>query len=75
MGGDIRKHTGLYKSFDVDEASVGFIDPKQHKIRREILNPMFQPKAIARLEYVLQEKVVLSKHHIFSPEISSAHAS
>jgi hypothetical protein len=60
MGNDIRKHAGLYEFFNVEQASFGFIDPKEHKQRRELLNPMFQPKAIVQLEHVLQDKVCLS---------------
>jgi cytochrome P450 len=57
MGNDIRKYEGLYGTFNLEQASFAFIDPKEHKQRREILNPMFQPKAIAQLEHVLQDKV------------------
>jgi cytochrome P450 len=57
MGSDIRKHPGLYQLFDAGDASFGLLDPKKHKQRRDLLNPMFQRKAIFQLEYALQDKV------------------
>lgn len=71
MGNDIRKHPGLYKIFAAEDASVGFLDPKEHKARRDLLNPMFQRKEILQLEHVVQDMV--SRSVAALPHPTSSH--
>jgi len=57
MGSLLRKQPHMYDCFSYDGASFGLIDPQEHKSRRDLITPLFQPKAILQLHHVLQAKV------------------
>jgi cytochrome P450 len=56
-GSRFTKDPTLYKGFGLPKATVGLIDPKGYKERRDTLSPFFSRRAINRLEHVIQEKV------------------
>ena len=47
----------FYAAFGLDESTIGFCDPKEAKIRRDIISPLFSRRAILKLEGVIQDKV------------------
>ncbi|KIY67663.1 cytochrome P450 [Cylindrobasidium torrendii FP15055 ss-10] len=57
MGTTLTKDPWFYNCFNLPESSFGFLDPRKHRERKEILNPFFHRKAILKLEHVLQETV------------------
>jgi len=57
MGSVLRKHPHLYKIFGSENSSVAMTDPREHKIRRDLISPMFQRNAVLKSVYVLQRKV------------------
>ncbi|KAF9019750.1 cytochrome P450 [Hymenopellis radicata] len=58
-------HTGFtkdpffYKRFGNDDSVFGMTDVREHKQRREILNPLFSRRSILRMENLVQDKVDL----------------
>ncbi|KAF9019737.1 cytochrome P450 [Hymenopellis radicata] len=53
------KNPDFYTGFGVDDSAFGMRNVQDHKIRREILNPLFSRRAILKLESFVQEKVDL----------------
>ncbi|KAF9019731.1 cytochrome P450 [Hymenopellis radicata] len=59
-----RKDPDFYTCFGEDDAAFGMTNVQDHKIRREILNPLFSRRAILNLESFVQEKVDLFAEEI-----------
>jgi hypothetical protein len=51
------KEPALYHSFGEDRSSFGFLDYKDAKPRKDILQPIFSRKAVMDVEGLIQEKV------------------
>ncbi len=51
--------------FGEDDAAFAMTNVQDHRIRREIMNPLFSRRAILKLEIFVQEKVLVS--HKFLP--------
>ncbi|KAF8897381.1 cytochrome P450 [Infundibulicybe gibba] len=50
------------RGFGVEQSSFGLIDPKQARIRRELLSPFFSRRAILKFEQVVQTEVTIFVH-------------
>jgi len=52
------KEPHFYGAFALDDSTFGKLDPIQHRARRDIINPFFQPKAVNELSSkIIQPKV------------------
>ncbi|KAF9019730.1 cytochrome P450 [Hymenopellis radicata] len=58
------KDPDFYTCFGEDDSAFGMTNVHDHKIRREILNPLFSRRAILKLESFVQEKVDLFAEQI-----------
>lgn len=56
-GSKFIKDPDFYKTFHQDDALFGKTDPRDAKIRRDVLRELFSRRAILKLERVVQEKV------------------
>ncbi|KAF8901808.1 cytochrome P450 [Mucidula mucida] len=53
------KDPDFYTSFGEDDSAFGMTNVQDHRIRQEILNPLFSRRAILKLENFVQDKVDL----------------
>lgn len=52
-----------FVGFIAEETVFGFVDPKEAKIRKDVVLPLFSRSAIRKLEYLVQDKVIYYQHH------------
>ncbi|MCJ1377215.1 hypothetical protein MMC17_000307 [Xylographa soralifera] len=57
VGSKFVKETNFYRGISFPTSSIGLIDPAAHRIRRQVLNPIFTSTRVAELAPGIQTKV------------------
>ncbi|KIY72727.1 cytochrome P450 [Cylindrobasidium torrendii FP15055 ss-10] len=58
MGTGLTKEPWFYRMQCMEQSSFGFINPHDHKTRREMLSPLFSRRGILQLQHVIRDEVV-----------------
>ena len=56
-GSKFLKEPGFYRGIAFPHASIGFIDPNEHRIRRQVLNPAFSASRVYQISPDVDRKV------------------
>ncbi|KIY72726.1 cytochrome P450 [Cylindrobasidium torrendii FP15055 ss-10] len=57
IGAGLTKEPWLYRMHGMEQSSFGYTNTRDHKIRREMLSPFFNRRAVLQLQHVIRDEV------------------